>query len=208
MREVVLGRHREPAFARRAEERAARADDDDSAAEQQPAQVLGERRRGAEQPAVPRLRRSTCRPSTPCARRSATSSSTSSTCSPPAHGRRRLRRPPRPRGAREQGQQRQRGALINAANKLKYWDLFKDLYQVVSQRQPGQFPHQFIEELARAYELEESRARLPAALPGRRSSASRHPPERDSRIHLQRQKGRPLRTVRSIAGWSALAPWD
>jgi type VI secretion system protein len=49
-------------------------------------------------------------------------------------------------------------ALIGAANKLKYWDLFKDLYQVVSQQQPGQFPHQFIEELARAYELEESRA--------------------------------------------------
>lgn len=55
------------------------------------------------------------------------------------------------------------GALINAANKLKYWDLFKDLYQVVAQRQPGQFPHQFIEELARAYELEESRAVSPVA---------------------------------------------
>ena len=52
--------------------------------------------------------------------------------------------------------------LINAANKLRYWDLFKDLYQVVSQHQAGQFPHQFIEELARAYELEESRAVPPA----------------------------------------------
>jgi type VI secretion system FHA domain protein len=56
-----------------------------------------------------------------------------------------------------------RVGLINAANKLKYWDLFKDLYQVVSQHQPGQFPHQFIEELARAYELEESRAAPSAA---------------------------------------------
>jgi type VI secretion system FHA domain protein len=46
--------------------------------------------------------------------------------------------------------------LLNAANKLKYWDLFKDLYQVVAQREPGQFPHQFVEELARAYELEAS----------------------------------------------------
>jgi type VI secretion system FHA domain protein len=55
------------------------------------------------------------------------------------------------------------GVLMNAANKLKYWDLFKDLYQVVSQHQPGQFPHQFIEELARAYELEESRAVSPGA---------------------------------------------
>jgi predicted component of type VI protein secretion system len=49
------------------------------------------------------------------------------------------------------------GALINAANKLKYWDLFKDLYQVVSAHQPGQFPQQFLEELARAYEREEAR---------------------------------------------------
>jgi predicted component of type VI protein secretion system len=49
-------------------------------------------------------------------------------------------------------------ALLGAANKLKYWDLFKDLFQVVAQCQPGEFPHQFIEELARAYELEESRA--------------------------------------------------
>jgi type VI secretion system protein len=48
--------------------------------------------------------------------------------------------------------------LLNAANKLKYWDLFKDLYEVVSAHQPGQFPHQFLEELARAYELEESRS--------------------------------------------------
>jgi type VI secretion system FHA domain protein len=56
-----------------------------------------------------------------------------------------------------------RGALINAANKLKYWDLFKDLYQVVSQHQPGQFPHQFLEEFARAYEHEETRAAPSAA---------------------------------------------
>jgi type VI secretion system FHA domain protein len=56
------------------------------------------------------------------------------------------------------------GMLANATNKLKYWDLFKDLYQVVAQRQPGQFPQQFVEELARAYETEASRA-APAANP-------------------------------------------
>jgi type VI secretion system FHA domain protein len=56
-----------------------------------------------------------------------------------------------------------RSGLMNAANKLKYWDLFKDLYQVVSQHQAGQFPQQFLEELARAYELEESRAAPTAA---------------------------------------------
>jgi type VI secretion system protein len=50
------------------------------------------------------------------------------------------------------------GALLNATNKLKYWDLYKDLYQVVTHHQPGHFPAQFLEELARAYELEAQRA--------------------------------------------------
>jgi type VI secretion system FHA domain protein len=54
-------------------------------------------------------------------------------------------------------------ALIGAANKLKYWDLFKDLFQVVSMHQPGQFPQQFLEELARAYERETSRSAPPGA---------------------------------------------
>ena len=57
--------------------------------------------------------------------------------------------------------------LLGAANKLKYWDLFKDLFEVVSQCEPGQFPHQFIEELARAYELQTSRSASPA--PGRQA---------------------------------------
>jgi type VI secretion system protein len=57
--------------------------------------------------------------------------------------------------------------LLGAANKLKYWDLFKDLFQVVSQCEPGQFPHQFLEELARVYELEASRSAPPA--PGRQA---------------------------------------
>jgi predicted component of type VI protein secretion system len=48
--------------------------------------------------------------------------------------------------------------IMNAANKLKYWDLYKDLYQVVTQAQPGQLPQQFLEELARAYETEGARA--------------------------------------------------
>jgi type VI secretion system protein len=52
--------------------------------------------------------------------------------------------------------------LLHAANKLKYWDLFKDLYVVMTSHQPGQFPPQFLEELSRAYELEASRA-APAA---------------------------------------------
>jgi type VI secretion system FHA domain protein len=59
--------------------------------------------------------------------------------------------------------------LMNAANKLKYWDLFKDLYQVVAQGQRGQFPQQFLEEFTRAYEQEASHAAPPATatvLPG------------------------------------------
>jgi type VI secretion system protein len=51
-----------------------------------------------------------------------------------------------------------RNALLNATNKLKYWDVYKDLYQVVTQHPPGQFPPQFLEELARAYEHESTRA--------------------------------------------------
>ena len=55
----------------------------------------------------------------------------------------------------------------NMLNKLKYWDLFKDLFEVVSQGEPGQFPHQFVDELARAYELQTSRSAPPA--PGRQA---------------------------------------
>jgi type VI secretion system FHA domain protein len=51
-----------------------------------------------------------------------------------------------------------RGGLMNAANKLRYWDLYKDLYQVVTQGPSGQMPQQFLEEMARAYEQQDSRA--------------------------------------------------
>jgi hypothetical protein len=44
-----------------------------------------------------------------------------------------------------------------ATNKLKYWDLFKDLYQVLSQRNPGEFPAAFLEEIARTYDAEATR---------------------------------------------------
>jgi type VI secretion system protein len=54
-----------------------------------------------------------------------------------------------------------RGGLLNAANKFKYWDLYKDLYQIVAQHAPGELPAQFVEELARAYELEAERVSGP-----------------------------------------------
>ena len=60
-----------------------------------------------------------------------------------------------------------RGGLMSAANKLKYWDLYKDLYQLVTQAEPGQLPQQFLEEMARAYEQTASRnPRTPQAKAG------------------------------------------
>ena len=56
-----------------------------------------------------------------------------------------------------------RGVFINATNKLRYWDLYKDLYQLVTQRQPGHVPQQFLEELARCYEQENARTAPPSA---------------------------------------------
>ena len=44
--------------------------------------------------------------------------------------------------------------LMGAANKLKYWDTYKEIYEIVTQRSPGQFPQAFIEDLVQAYELE------------------------------------------------------
>jgi type VI secretion system protein len=50
-----------------------------------------------------------------------------------------------------------RGTLTGAAHKLRYWDLYKDLYQVVANHAPGQLPPQFVEELSRVYEQEATR---------------------------------------------------
>jgi type VI secretion system FHA domain protein len=45
-----------------------------------------------------------------------------------------------------------RSAMLGAANKMKYWELYSDLFQVMTQHSPGRFPQLFSEELARAYE--------------------------------------------------------
>ena len=50
-----------------------------------------------------------------------------------------------------------RGALMGATSKLKHWELYKDLFQVVAHHHPGQLPAQFLEELAKAYETESER---------------------------------------------------
>lgn len=41
--------------------------------------------------------------------------------------------------------------LLRPANKLKYWDLYKDVYDVVAHHPPGELPMQFLEDLAIAY---------------------------------------------------------
>jgi type VI secretion system protein len=44
-----------------------------------------------------------------------------------------------------------RGSLLGAANKMKYWDLYAEFYQVLNQRDESGLPAVFSEELARAY---------------------------------------------------------
>ena len=45
-----------------------------------------------------------------------------------------------------------RKPLLAAFNKLKYWDLYCDLYPIITQHGTGHLPHLFAEEFARAYE--------------------------------------------------------
>jgi predicted component of type VI protein secretion system len=73
-----------------------------------------------------------------------------------------------------------RGGLLGAANKLKYWDLYGELYHTLKQNPKDDFPHTFVERFARAYEekiaeFTNRRARTapaaePAETPRRRAS--------------------------------------
>jgi type VI secretion system protein len=51
-----------------------------------------------------------------------------------------------------------RGTIMGAASRLKYWDMYRDLYLVVGQGASGEMPQMFLDELARAYEKEIVRA--------------------------------------------------
>lgn len=42
--------------------------------------------------------------------------------------------------------------LLKAMNQVKYWQLYCDLYPIMTQSSSGKFPHQFSEEFVRAYE--------------------------------------------------------
>lgn len=43
-------------------------------------------------------------------------------------------------------------ALMNAANKLKYWDLYKDVFGILAGGSADEFPQVFLDELSRAYD--------------------------------------------------------
>jgi type VI secretion system protein ImpI/type VI secretion system protein len=43
------------------------------------------------------------------------------------------------------------GALLNAANKFKYWDLYKDVYSILANRAADEMPQAFLDELSTAY---------------------------------------------------------
>ena len=45
-----------------------------------------------------------------------------------------------------------RGSMFTSGRKAKYWDLYAELYEVITQRNQGQFPHTFTEDFVRAYE--------------------------------------------------------
>jgi len=61
-----------------------------------------------------------------------------------------------------------RNALIGVASKMKYWDLYGEIHEVLSRHSPGELPQLFAEELTRAYEQEE--ARLAGEHPASRST--------------------------------------
>jgi len=50
------------------------------------------------------------------------------------------------------------GALMNAANRHRYWETYKEVYAGLVERPVDEFPRAFLDELARAYERETARA--------------------------------------------------
>ncbi|HEX5421195.1 MAG TPA: type VI secretion system-associated FHA domain protein TagH [Gammaproteobacteria bacterium] len=48
--------------------------------------------------------------------------------------------------------------LMGAANKMKYWDLYKDLHHLVAGHAPAELPTQFLDDFSQAYEAERARA--------------------------------------------------
>jgi len=43
------------------------------------------------------------------------------------------------------------GTLINAANRFKYWDIYKDVYSILGNRAPDEWPQPFLDAFSKAY---------------------------------------------------------
>jgi type VI secretion system FHA domain protein len=60
-----------------------------------------------------------------------------------------------------------RGTLMGATQKLKYWDMYRDLHLVLSQHEAGELPQLFTDEFTRAYEREIEAESKPLAAPSK-----------------------------------------
>ena len=65
-------------------------------------------------------------------------------------------------------------AVLPAARKARYWELYAEMFVGLSQRSADGFPHVYTEAFAKAFE-----AKLRAALPPRRSAFGPDPAEHD-----------------------------
>jgi type VI secretion system FHA domain protein len=57
-----------------------------------------------------------------------------------------------PRELEERAVSGRKASLIKATNKLKYWDLYKDVYSILANRPEDGLPQPFLDALASAYE--------------------------------------------------------
>jgi len=64
-----------------------------------------------------------------------------------------------------------RGVLINATSKIKYWDLYKDIYSVLANRPANELPQPFLDALAKAYQQSAAQADNEAAEPAQQEAS-------------------------------------
>ena len=68
-----------------------------------------------------------------------------------------------PRELEERAVNGRKVSLLKAANKLKYWDLYKDVYSILANRPDDGLPQPFLDALASAYEQQGTK---PGSKPG------------------------------------------
>jgi type VI secretion system protein len=62
------------------------------------------------------------------------------------------------------------GSLINAANKLRYWDLYKEVYSILANRPLDELPQPFLDALASAYQRQIGQADKKVSSPARQEA--------------------------------------